>query len=64
MTQAHGPDTLAQLMIIARQLREGDRVTVLKFAQAVLKDRALKREQRRKGHATRRQPVENWRIGL
>lgn len=63
MTQPHSPDTLAQLMAVARQLREGDRVTVLKFANAILTDRQGKRSQRRKSHVTRRPPLEHWRIG-
>lgn len=56
-------DTTAQLLAVVQLLKEGDRVTVLKFARAILGDRTGKRQQRRRNHAARRPPTESWRIG-
>lgn len=53
--------TIAQIAQLLRQLRESDRTTVLKFTQAILRDRATKRANRRDRF---QQPeVDDWRIG-
>lgn len=43
----HSPSTIAQINQLLQGLREGDRMRVLKFAQALQLQRSGKREKRR-----------------
>lgn len=54
--------TIARIVQALRQLAEGDRVTVLKFTQAIVKDRTAKRETRRK-RFPQPEPDDSWRVG-
>lgn len=54
--------TIAQIVQALRQLKEGDRLTVLKFTQAIVKDRTAKQAVRRK-RFSQPEEDESWRIG-
>lgn len=53
--------TIAQIIQLLRQLKEGDLVRVLRFVEGIVSDRVGKKRQRKARFQT--DEIENWQIG-